>query len=169
MLLSHFSRVRLCVTLQTAAHLAPPSLGFSRHMKYNELYFNLNKKFLFKKITEILCLQHNGTVFKLQLCFIIQVGFPHLKQDSSISLPTNIQEKKLLYPFSASNGGLILFPLSHKHRNKHPLEICERKHSILHLRKVDMLFHSFSNPQRLLPQSNLHPQIILEITCSSNL
>ena len=30
LLLSHFSRVRLCATPQTAAHQAPPSLGFSR-------------------------------------------------------------------------------------------------------------------------------------------
>ena len=30
LLLSRFSRVRLCVTPQTAAHQAPPSLGFSR-------------------------------------------------------------------------------------------------------------------------------------------
>ena len=30
LLLSHFSRVRLCVTPQTAAHQALPSLGFSR-------------------------------------------------------------------------------------------------------------------------------------------
>ena len=30
LLLSHFSRVRLCVTPQTSAHQAPPSLGFSR-------------------------------------------------------------------------------------------------------------------------------------------
>ena len=30
MLLSRFSRVRLCATPQTAAHQAPPSLGFSR-------------------------------------------------------------------------------------------------------------------------------------------
>ena len=29
LLLSHFSRVRLCVTPSTAAHQAPPSLGFS--------------------------------------------------------------------------------------------------------------------------------------------
>ena len=29
LLLSHFSRVRLCVTPKTAAHQAPPSLGFS--------------------------------------------------------------------------------------------------------------------------------------------
>ena len=31
LLLSHFSRVQLCMTPQTAAHQAPPSLGFSRH------------------------------------------------------------------------------------------------------------------------------------------
>ena len=30
LLLSRFSRVRLCATPQTAAHQAPPSLGFSR-------------------------------------------------------------------------------------------------------------------------------------------
>ena len=30
LLLSRFSRVRLCVTLETAAHQAPLSLGFSR-------------------------------------------------------------------------------------------------------------------------------------------
>ena len=30
LLLSRFSRVRLCVTPETAAHQAPPSLGFSR-------------------------------------------------------------------------------------------------------------------------------------------
>ena len=30
LLLSHFSRVRLCVTPKEAAHQAPPSLGFSR-------------------------------------------------------------------------------------------------------------------------------------------
>ena len=32
MLLSCFSRVRLCATPQTAAHQAPPSLGFSRRV-----------------------------------------------------------------------------------------------------------------------------------------
>ena len=29
-MLSHFSRIQLCATPQTAAHQAPPSLGFSR-------------------------------------------------------------------------------------------------------------------------------------------
>ena len=30
LLLSHFSHAQLCATPQTAAHQAPPSLGFSR-------------------------------------------------------------------------------------------------------------------------------------------
>ena len=39
LLLSHFSRVLLCVTSQTAAHQAPPSLGFSRQEHWNGLPF----------------------------------------------------------------------------------------------------------------------------------
>ena len=38
LLLSHFSCVRLCVTPQTAAHQAPPSLGFFRQEHTEELY-----------------------------------------------------------------------------------------------------------------------------------
>ena len=37
LLLSHFSRVRLCVTPQTAAHQAPLSLGFSRQERWSGL------------------------------------------------------------------------------------------------------------------------------------
>ena len=37
LLLSHFSRVRLCVTPQMAAHQAPPSLGFSRQEHWSGL------------------------------------------------------------------------------------------------------------------------------------
>ena len=39
LLLSRFSRVRLCATPETAAHQAPPSLGFSRqeHWKHYNL------------------------------------------------------------------------------------------------------------------------------------
>ena len=37
--LSHFSRVRLCATPQTAAHQAPPSLGFSRQEHCSGLPF----------------------------------------------------------------------------------------------------------------------------------
>ena len=37
LLLSRFSRVRLCATPQTAAHQAPPSLGFSRQEHWSGL------------------------------------------------------------------------------------------------------------------------------------
>ena len=39
LLLSHFSRVQLCATSQTAAHQAPPSLGFSRQEHWSGLPF----------------------------------------------------------------------------------------------------------------------------------
>ena len=39
LLLSRFSRVQLCVTPQTAAHQAPPSLGFSRQEHWSALPF----------------------------------------------------------------------------------------------------------------------------------
>ena len=38
-MLSRFSRVRLCATLETAAHQAPPSLGFSRQEHWSGLPF----------------------------------------------------------------------------------------------------------------------------------
>ena len=40
LLLSHFSRVRLCPTPETAAHQAPPSLGFSRQEHWSGLPFS---------------------------------------------------------------------------------------------------------------------------------
>ena len=39
LLLSHFSCVRLCATPRTAAHQAPPSLGFSRQEHWSGLPF----------------------------------------------------------------------------------------------------------------------------------
>jgi len=39
LLVSRFSRVRLCVTPETAAHQAPPSLGFSRQERWSGLPF----------------------------------------------------------------------------------------------------------------------------------
>ena len=39
LLLSRFSRVRLCETPETAAHEAPPSLGFSRQEHWSGLPF----------------------------------------------------------------------------------------------------------------------------------
>ena len=39
LLLSHFSRVQLCVTPEMAAHQALPSLGFSRQEHWSGLTF----------------------------------------------------------------------------------------------------------------------------------
>ena len=39
LLLSRFSRVRLCVSPETTAHQAPPSLGFSRQEHWSGLPF----------------------------------------------------------------------------------------------------------------------------------
>ena len=39
LLLSHFRRVRLCATPETAAHQAPWSLGFSRQEHWSGLPF----------------------------------------------------------------------------------------------------------------------------------
>ena len=39
LLLSHFSRVRLCATPEMAAYQAPPSLGFSRQEHWSGLPF----------------------------------------------------------------------------------------------------------------------------------
>ena len=39
LLLSRFSHVRLCATPQTAAHQAPPPLGFSRQEHWSGLPF----------------------------------------------------------------------------------------------------------------------------------
>ena len=39
LLLNHFSRIQLCVTPWTAAHQAPPSLGFSRQEHWSGLPF----------------------------------------------------------------------------------------------------------------------------------
>ena len=41
LLLSRFSRVRLCATPYTAAHQAPPSLGLSRQEHWSGLHFLL--------------------------------------------------------------------------------------------------------------------------------
>ena len=41
LLLSRFSHVRLCATPQTAAHQAPPSLGFSRQEHWSGCHFLL--------------------------------------------------------------------------------------------------------------------------------
>ena len=57
LLLSHFSRVRLCVTPETAAHQAPPSMGFTRQEYWSGLplpsHFNLLVNIKYTDLTEV--------------------------------------------------------------------------------------------------------------------
>ena len=54
LLLSHFSRVRLCVTPSTAAHQAPPSLGFSRQEHWSGSPFpsSMHENEKWKEVTQ---------------------------------------------------------------------------------------------------------------------
>ena len=54
LLLSHFSRVQLCATPQTAAHEAPLSLGFSRQEHWSGLPFPSPMQDLLDKIEPLL-------------------------------------------------------------------------------------------------------------------
>ena len=49
LLLSRFSRVQLCATPETAAHQAPPSLGFSRQEHWSGLPFPSPNIILYNK------------------------------------------------------------------------------------------------------------------------
>ena len=55
LLLSRFSRVRLCVTPQTAAHQASPSLGFSRQEHWSGLPFPSPMHESEKKVKSLSC------------------------------------------------------------------------------------------------------------------
>ena len=56
LLLSRFSRVRLCVTPRTAAHQASPSLGFSRQ----EHWSGLPRKFPMRFQSQVYCVPTLG-------------------------------------------------------------------------------------------------------------
>ena len=86
LLLSRFSRVRLCVTPQTAAHQASPSLGFSRQEHWSGLPFpspmQESEKWKWKYIhfvyTNIL------TCIFLYICAVCSCVFMYVYEYSSI-------------------------------------------------------------------------------------
>ena len=56
LLLNRFSRVRLCVTPEMAAHRAPPSLGFSRQEHWSGLPFSFSNTWKWKvKVKSLSC------------------------------------------------------------------------------------------------------------------
>ena len=81
LLLSRFSRVRLCATPETAAHQAPPSLGFSRQEHWSGLPFSLTsvKKVLMTQngtkntsgFVNVCCPFVQGKVYKKQIFMIL--------------------------------------------------------------------------------------------------
>ena len=73
LLLSHFSRVRLCATPETAAHQAPPSLGFSRQEHWSGLWVLRKKKK--NKVKNIAMVQ--GRVISYCTDFVFITYFPH--------------------------------------------------------------------------------------------
>ena len=77
LLLSRFSRVRLCATPQTAAHQAPPSLGFSRQEHWSGLPFPSQ--------------MHEGEKWKWSRSVV-----------SDSSRPRGLQPTRLLHPWNSS-------------------------------------------------------------------
>ena len=63
LLLSRFSRVRLCATPETAAHKAPPSLGFSRQEHWSGLPFP----------SPVHCMQIYNCIVHTKLCVCMHI------------------------------------------------------------------------------------------------
>ena len=66
LLLSRFSRVRLCATRETTAHQAPPSLGFSRQEHWSGL--PIRNKYLLSLLSSIFLVLGLGKT-KIINCF----------------------------------------------------------------------------------------------------
>ena len=79
LLLSHFSRVRLCATPQTAAHQAPPSLGFSRQGHWSGLPFPSPR--------------HESEKWKWSRSVVSDPQWPHGLQPSSLLHPWDFPGK----------------------------------------------------------------------------
>ena len=91
MLLSCFSHVRLCATPQTAAHQAPPSLGFSRREYWSGLPFS-SPMHTVKSESEVaqLCLT-STTPWTAAFQALPFMGFSRQEYWSGVSLPSLIQ------------------------------------------------------------------------------
>ena len=120
LLLSHFSRVRLCVTPSTAAHQAPLSLGFSRQEHWSGVSFpspthacmvsHFSRVQLFAtrglQPTGLLCPQDSpGKNTGVGCHFLLRGIFP--TQESNLNLPHLLHCRQILYPLSHLGGTAI--------------------------------------------------------------
>ena len=111
LLLSHISRIRLCATPQTAAHQAPPPLGFSRQEHWSGLPFPWKWKVKVKSLSRV---WPSATPWIAAFKAPPSMGFSRQEYWSGLPcLPPGI------FPSQGSNPGLphcrqILYCLSHQ-------------------------------------------------------
>ena len=93
LLLSHFSRVRLCVTPKTAAHQAPLSLGFSRQEYWSGLPFpspvHESEKWKAKSLSRVRLLATPWTAAHQAPPFM---GFSRQEYWSGVPLPSPLSQ-----------------------------------------------------------------------------
>ena len=93
LLLSRFSRVRLCATPQRAAHQAPPSLGFSRQEYWSELPFPspMHESEKWKvKVKSLSCVRLLATPWTAAYQAPPSMGFSRQEYWSGVPLPSPI-------------------------------------------------------------------------------
>ena len=87
LLLSRFSRVQLCATPQTAAHQAPPSLGFSRQEHWSWLPFPSPRKWKVK-VKSLSCVWLFATPWTAAQQAPLSMGFSRQEYWSGVLLPS---------------------------------------------------------------------------------
>ena len=97
LLLSRFSRVRLCATPETAAHQAPPSLGFSRQEHGSGLPFpspmHESEKWKWKvKVKSLSCVRLLATPWTTAYQAPLSMGFSRQEYWSGVPLPSPVVE-----------------------------------------------------------------------------
>ena len=107
LLLSRFSRVRLCETPQTAAHQAPPSLGFSRQEHWSGLPFpspmHETEKWKWKvKVKSLSCIRPSVTPWTAAFQASPSMGFS--RQEYWRKLGAKIRRMNLFFFFCNSTG-----------------------------------------------------------------
>ena len=89
LLLSHFSRVQLCATPQTAAHQAPPSLGFSRQEQLEWGAISFSNAWKWKvKVKSLSCVGLLETPWTAAYQAPASMGFSRQEYWSGVPLPS---------------------------------------------------------------------------------
>ena len=113
-MLSHFSRVRLCATPWTAAHQAPPSLGFSRQEHWSGLPFpspvHESEKW---KWSRSVVSRLPATPWTAAFQAPLSMGFSRQEYWSGVPLPSPAEMTMPLQMSSHIWGSTQLYPLFH--------------------------------------------------------